>query len=138
MKVGEMRAQVYARDGGCVAPRLDPEASRCYDRWGAPLPAMRQRADELEMDYVREGARAGRHLLMVDHVMLCPGHHQGAGPNGGHQWGPAHRRAERKYLAEQHTPGTLAGGCKECRAPVLWHKRWGWVERETWEPHRHG
>lgn len=133
-----MRFAVYERDGHCMAPRLDPDAGRCYDRWGKPLPELRQLANELEMDYVRDGAHGGRHLLMVDHVMLCPGHHRGAGPNAGRMWGPAHRQLQRRYLAEQHQPGTLAGVCQVCRAPVLRHPRWGWVERETWEPHRHG
>ena len=98
MTVGEMRMVVLLRDHRCVAPLVDPDCGPCYDRWGEPLrPGMR--LSDLEMDYVRHGATGARHELASDHVMLCPGHHRGTGPNaGGRQWATSHRPQLRRYL----------------------------------------
>jgi hypothetical protein len=122
MSVADMRAEVLARDGGCVAPRLDPDAGPCYDRWGLLLPEvhyqgrmgwstsdwacsgtmrsalMRWYRESLEMDYVRRDSIAPHHVLAEDHAMLCPGHHRGVGPHRGYVWATAHRDEMVEYL----------------------------------------
>lgn len=97
MTVGAVRMVVFLRDGGCVAPRLDPGAGPCADQWGDPLPGDRHLIG-LEMDYVRRGATGKRHELARDHVALCAGHHRGTGPQGGAVWATAHRALLRGYL----------------------------------------
>lgn len=92
--VRQVRAVVFSRDGGCVAPRLDPEAGPCYDQWGEPLGS----AYDLEMDYVRRGALGTRHVRADDHVALCAGHHRGTGPSRGAVWATSHREELRAYL----------------------------------------
>lgn len=92
-----MRTVVMLRDHGCVAPRLDPDAGPCADRWGQPL----QHPLDLEMDYIRRGATGLRHVLASDHVALCARHHRGAGTTGGYVWGTAHRELLRGYLDAQ-------------------------------------
>ena len=94
--VGEMRARVFARDGGCVAPLLDRLAGPCYDRWGRHIPA--DTLPEMELDYVRLGATHAHHVDDLDHCCVCPGHHRGSGPSSGYQWSTSHRSTMRKYL----------------------------------------
>ena len=92
----EVRAAVVLRDGGCVAPRIDPRAGPCFDWLGRPLthPLV-----GIEVDYVNRGSRGGRHELAGDHVTLCPGHHRGTGPGThGYIWATAHRAELRAYL----------------------------------------
>lgn len=96
MTVAAMRMVVLLRDRGCVAQRVDPQAGPCYDRWGNAL--LPHAYVGLEMDYVRLGATGKHHELASDHVMLCPGHHQGAGPSAGYQWATSHRPELRAYL----------------------------------------
>lgn len=105
--VGRMRWEVLTRDGGCVAPRLDPRAGPCRDRWGYE-PKMLH-LDELEADYVRLGAKGDRHELPEDHVAVCPGHHRGTGASGGYQWATAHREELRAYLDGLQQRGTNRG-----------------------------
>ena len=98
-RLEQMRIEVLVRDGGCVAPRIDPDAGPCYDEWGYVLtvrahPSM----NDLEADYVRHGATGARHVLAGDHVALCAGHHRGAGPTAGYVWATAHRADLRDYL----------------------------------------
>ena len=95
-KVGDVRAAVLGRDRGCIAS-VFPDAGPCYDRWGS-LMSDDARDDQLEMDYVRFGARGGHHELVQDHVTMCPGHHRGTGPQGGRQWATSHRQELREYL----------------------------------------
>ena len=101
------RTLVMLRDQGCIASRLDPDAGPCYGKWGDPLPAdVRSRTgwmDDLEADYIERGAHGPRHLLARDHVALCPGHHQGAGPQQGRIWAKeaGRRDALRAYLEER-------------------------------------
>lgn len=90
-----VRAAVLLRDGGCVAPLLDPDAGPCYDQWGYPP---RFALQDVEADYVRRGATGQRHELARDHVTLCPGHHRGMGPTEGHVWATANRPLLRSYL----------------------------------------
>lgn len=81
--VARMRAAVIIRDGGCMAPKLDPRgAGSCYDAWGDLL----QHQMDVEIDYIEYGALAPRHVLAIDHVSLCAGHHRGTGPQGGRIW----------------------------------------------------
>ena len=96
MTVAAMRAAVLIRDGGCVAPKLDPAAGPCYDRWGYLV--IHPLAD-VEADYVRHGARGPRHAFAGDHVTLCPGHHRGTGPQAGRVWATANRPLLRLYLS---------------------------------------
>jgi len=96
---------VAGRDVGCVAPKIDPHAGPCYDRWGKHLPLAHNELkwDDGEMDYVRLEAIGPRHMLPEDHVWLCPGHHRGTGPSAGYQWATSHRREEREYLEAEVT-----------------------------------
>jgi hypothetical protein len=96
MRPGEMREAVILRDGRCMAPVLDPDAGPCHDQWGYAPRFLH--LHELEADYVRRGAIGGRHELPADHVALCPGHHRGTGPSGGHVWATSHREEMREYL----------------------------------------
>ena len=96
MKVGKVRAIVFARDKGCVAPVIDPDAGLCYDQWGKHISA--NTLPEMEMDYVRFRSHGAHHELPKDHVTVCPGHHRGAGPSAGYQWATHHRADERAYL----------------------------------------
>jgi len=94
------RDEVVLRDKGrCMAPIIDKDAGQCYDKWGEVL-VVRDAALDLEADYIRFASVGGRHQFARDHVLLCPGHHRGTGPNGGQQWATAHRWELRKYLDE--------------------------------------
>ena len=93
---GMVRAAVILRDGGCMAPVLDPLAGPCADRWGSPL----GHKLDLEMDYIRRDHIGGRHQLERDHVALCAGHHRGSGATGGYVWATAHRELLRDYLTQ--------------------------------------
>jgi hypothetical protein len=96
--VGKVRDEVFARDGGCVARRIDPDAGPCFDRWGRPM--MAYDLAHCEMDFVRHGSRGRHHELPADHLTLCPGHHRGAGASAGYVWATvaAHRIAARQWL----------------------------------------
>jgi len=130
----EMRYRVIARDGGCVAPLLDPEAGPCYDQWGAPVPATSW--PELEIDHVRWRPGMQKHKYAADHVAMCPGHHRGTGPNAGAQWATGHRPQLRAYLEQVCTPRGRVDACERCQAEVVWH-RGQWLDTDTWEPHAH-
>lgn len=102
MSVGAMRMAVFVRDMGCVAPRIDPQAGPCRDRWGyihrgPPLGGM-------ELDYVRRESFAPHHVSERDHVTLCPGHHRGTGAQGGATWATSHREDLRAYLDRFYGP----------------------------------
>lgn len=75
----------------------------CYDEWGYPMHPCEP--THLEADYVRYGAVGGRHQFARDHVLLCPGHHRGTGPNNGYVWATAHRELLRKYLEDKYAEG---------------------------------
>ena len=94
--VGMMRTVVVLRDHGCIAPKLDPEAGPCYDRWGQPL----SHPLDVDIDYVERGALGPRHVLALDHVSLCAGHHRGMGPQRGRVWAKESGRRDelRAYL----------------------------------------
>ena len=77
----EVAAAVYARDGGCVAPRLGGSSMDCDGR------------DTL--DHVKDQPRMGKRAPSdVDHlVVMCERHHLWNG------WATAHRPELRAYLA---------------------------------------
>jgi len=106
VRVEEARAVVISRDGGCVAPLLDPGAGRCHDRWGNEMPRRsRQSALDLEVDRIRDAPAMGKapgHDDPSRMVALCPGHHRGVGPSGGVQWATSHRAEIREYLARHN------------------------------------
>ena len=104
--VGEVRRIVIARDRGCVAS-VFPDAGPCYDRWGSLL-SDDATPDQLEMDYIRLGARGKHHELECDHVTMCPGHHRGTGPQAGKQWATSHREELRAYLDRLYPKMTVA------------------------------
>jgi len=80
----------------CRANDIDPHAGTCHDRFGTPRTIVLP--NDLEMDFVRRGARGPRHTDPADHVMLCPGHHRGTGKMAGYQWSTAHRERMRVWL----------------------------------------
>lgn len=98
MTVGDIRDKVIRRDGFMCVATVYNDAGPCYDRWGNLLPDGRLSAEQLEMDYVRNGARGKHHELECDHVSLCASHHRGTGPTGGRIWATAHRQTLRNYL----------------------------------------
>lgn len=88
----EVRRAVISRDGGCVAPLIDPDAGPCRDRWGH----VRHRSvvPALTLDHVKDAPRMGvrapsdpAHL-----VTLCAWHHLST------PWATSHRPELRAYL----------------------------------------
>lgn len=78
-----LRAHVFQRDGGCMAPQLDPTVKGCNGR--------------LTVDHIKEQPRMGKrapddeaHL-----VSMCVYHHLGG-------WATAHRPELRAYLREAY------------------------------------
>jgi hypothetical protein len=108
MTASEMRMAVFLRDGACLAPRLDPDAGPCRDKWGHRLHgAASYLSPEVgEADYVRRDALAARHVLPEDCVWLCPGHHRGTGATAGYVWATAHRDELVAYLAPLRAKAT--------------------------------
>lgn len=97
LRVRDVREEVMRLDGyRCRAQDIDPHAGPCVDRWGEQVFVVLP--NDLEMDYVRRGSHGKRHELPQDHVMLCPGHHRGAGAWHGAQWATAHRQEMRAWL----------------------------------------
>ena len=81
----ELRAAVLERDGGCVAPRLDPLMELWTDWCDGPL----------TLDHVKSQPRMGVRAPsdMAHLVTLCAFHHLDSG------WATAHRPELREYLA---------------------------------------
>lgn len=101
MSISDWRQEVVERDMCCVAPVVDrAELNSCYDAMGQPMSACER--EKCEADYVRFGAVGGRHQFARDHVLMCPGHHRGTGPQAGRQWATAHRQELRAYLEERY------------------------------------
>lgn len=88
----QMHARVLKLDGGCVAPRIDPDqAGKCWGR--------------LTLDHVAcRSARGKRARSDEGHLAtVCQGHSED-GRMAGHQWNTANRPALRAYLAPRHIP----------------------------------
>lgn len=90
----ELRHAVFARDKGCVAPRLgarDP----CRGMWGNPITLTRDA--DLTLDHIQDWyGRMGRRAVSdaAHLVCLCWGHHLAG-------WATSHRAELRAYLAEK-------------------------------------
>jgi hypothetical protein len=104
-----IREEVLRRDGyKCVAPRLDPEAGPCRDRWDQPITFWRGKDPgpyRLEMNHVKDTGMLmmGRKAPTdVDHlVSLCPWHHRGT--KAGSNWEAVHRDQLRAWVASRTT-----------------------------------
>lgn len=91
MRVGEVREAVIQRDQGCLAPRLDPAAGECRDKWGTLVTGTLR---GMEVDRIREHPTMGKapsHLDATHMVAVCSFHHQGG-------WATSHRPELRAYL----------------------------------------
>ena len=108
-----MAEYVARRDGyRCVAPCVDGRAGWCHDQWGHIIRRWPRSLEECEgvltLAHVKDSAEMGnRAPSNPDHlVMLCWGHHEGAGETGkgGAVWGTSHINLEklRRYLAQFH------------------------------------
>lgn len=85
--------RVFARDGGCVAPLIDPSSGPCRDRWGHERPRTLRSA--MEFDHVRP--EPGGFKPPFDPKFLvttCAGHHHGG-------WSTSHRPELREYLSRK-------------------------------------
>lgn len=95
----ELRDEVFAMDGWrCVAPRLDPDAGVCRNRWGDSVIATgRMPVTALTLDHVKDAPMMGKRAPSdVRHlVTLCAGHHLLSG------WATGHRPQLRAYLANR-------------------------------------
>ena len=107
----EMYRAVIARDGGCVAPLVDPGCSPCRSQWGAVHD--RSFLGMLTLDHVREEAMMGKRARsdMRHLVAICYGHHI-ATTGGGSNWATSHRGVLRDYLAR-----TAGSGPNPAREP---------------------
>jgi hypothetical protein len=90
----EVYGHVMRRDGGCMAPSLDPRAGQCRDRWGSPASPSDIRALTLQhvwLDYSVKAKRAPSHPENL--LVLCWFHHEGG-------WATSHVHLElqRDYL----------------------------------------
>ena len=84
------RAEVFERDGQCIAPLVDPNAGPCQSRWGRTCNANDRRAFTLDHVPPAPGStRVSRPRWMVT---LCWGHGVIT------HWETAHRADERDYL----------------------------------------
>lgn len=104
--------EVTSRDGfRCVAPVVDPESGPCHDRWGQDIerwPVRRMDRNLLTIAHVKDGdaqSMGKRAPSDANHlVLLCWGHHEGAGERRGHCWGTKREGLEalRAYLGRSH------------------------------------
>ncbi len=88
----ELRALVLERDGGCVAPLLDPECGPCRDAYGHER--SRTFRPILTLDHVKdEPCMAKRAPSDPAHLAtVCIAHHLGG-------WATSHRPELREYLS---------------------------------------
>jgi hypothetical protein len=82
------RAHVLKRDGGCIAPQIEPDP--------APGPCW----GKIELDHVKDDPRIGDRAPSDRYhlVSVCNGHSE-KGMRAGYQWNTAHRAEERAWLA---------------------------------------
>ncbi len=83
----QLRIAVLTRDGGCLAPRLDPDAGPCLGR--------------LTLEHVKDQLRLGRRAPSdpAHLAVLCEGHTE-PGARAGYQWNTDRRNRQRvrEYL----------------------------------------
>lgn len=103
----ELRRAILIRDGGCMAPVLDPGVGLCRDMFGTPH--HRGYAPMLTLDHVKDAPRMGvRSSSDPDHlVTLCYHHH--VGTEAGSNWATSHRALLRAYLAQKRPQSTQEG-----------------------------
>jgi hypothetical protein len=87
----ELAEYVLNRDGGCIAPRVDPKAGPCSGR--------------VTLDHVKTSLRMAERAPSDKHhlVSVCEGHSEN-GAKAGHQWNTASRELERKWLLDKEGP----------------------------------
>lgn len=99
----EVAEHVFRRDDGCVAPRLDPRAGQCRDRWGGPVSPTDRRALTLQHLWLDYSVKAKRAPSDPEHLLvLCYGHHEGTGPTHGAVWATSEENLDRQraYLQD--------------------------------------
>jgi hypothetical protein len=89
------RAEVYRRDGGCIAPLLDQHVEPCRDQSGREVPRTFVKA--FTLDHVPPEPGATRISTPRWMVTACWGHGVHNGP-GGSVWVTANRDLERIWL----------------------------------------
>lgn len=84
----QLRLQVFALDGGCVAPRIDPHAGPCSGR--------------LTLEHVRPNAAMGAPKVHEIRWLatLCQGHTE-PGMKAGRVWNLSHKPELRAYLRQR-------------------------------------
>lgn len=102
----ELALAVFARDGGCIAPRLGGSYMDCFGR---------NRIEHVQTGYGRMGRRAASSMQTC--LTLCEGHTE-TGARAGYVWctDRANRQAMREYLvsATEHTHVDPVWGCSLC------------------------
>ena len=91
---------VFARDGGCIAPLVDPNSGPCKSKWGRIIPRTCRRNQtngRMTLDHVPPTGGAPRVSSERWSVILCWGHH--AYPS---YWETSHRDLERKWLSDHY------------------------------------
>ncbi len=99
----ELRQAVLAMDGWrCVAPRLDPKAGICRNKWNSTIiTSGRMPESALTLDHVKDQPMMGKRAPSDERHLatLCWHHHLDG-------WATAHRPELRAYLASR-SGGTL-------------------------------
>ena len=86
----KLRLEVFALDGGCVAPQIDPECGPCSGR--------------LTLEHVRPGGGAMGAPKVHEArwcVSLCEGHTE-PGMKAGRVWNLSHKPQLREFLRKRH------------------------------------
>jgi hypothetical protein len=93
----KLNAELYARDGGCVAPLIDPDCGPCRDVFGHERD--RTLRAILTREHVQDGGTGSMGLRAKDDlnhlVLACYGHHTASA------WCLAHKQDERDYIARR-------------------------------------
>jgi hypothetical protein len=84
----EVAQHVFKRDGGCIAPQVDPNSGPCSGR--------------ITLDHVKWELRLGKRAdsIAMCLVSVCEGHSEN-GAKAGHQWNTANRDLERKWIMDK-------------------------------------
>lgn len=96
----QLWSHVIQRDGGCMAPLLDPAADLCRTLAGDIR--SRNWVGFLTVDHVKDAAMMGKRAPSdAAHLVCLCIHHNDNG------WASAHRAEERAYLAHLEETGRL-------------------------------